>query len=208
MTEAPLTTERDVDGIVIVTLDVPGEKVNTLGKAVVEGFQHLMAEAETDRTIKAVVIRSGKPDNFVAGADIKEFLSIRSALEGESLSRAGHALLDRLAALPVPVVAAIHGSCLGGGLELALACRYRIASDDPKTVLGVPEVRLGLLPGAGGSQRLPRLIGLAKSLDMILTGRSLKPTAALKAGLVDEVAPPPLLLAMARRAAGPSRRGR
>ncbi len=201
MTEAPLTTERDADGIVVVTLDVPGEKVNTLGKAVVEGFQRLMAEAETDRTIKAVVIRSGKPENFVAGADIKEFLSIRSALEGESLSRAGHALLDRLAALPVPVVAAIHGSCLGGGLELALACRYRIASDDPKTMLGVPEVLLGLLPGAGGSQRLPRLIGLAKSLDMILSGRSLKPAAALKAGLVDEVVPPPLLLQMARKAA-------
>src|SRR6266540_2982917 len=201
VTEAPLTTERDADGIVVVTLDVPGEKVNTLGKAVVEGFQRLMAEAETDRTIKAVVIRSGKPENFVAGADIKEFLSIRSALEGESLSRAGHALLDRLAALPVPVVAAIHGSCLGGGLELALACRYRIASDDPKTMLGVPEVLLGLLPGAGGSQRLPRLIGLAKSLDMILSGRSLKPAAALKAGLVDEVVPPPLLLQMARKAA-------
>jgi 3-hydroxyacyl-CoA dehydrogenase/enoyl-CoA hydratase/3-hydroxybutyryl-CoA epimerase len=116
------------------------------------------------------------------------------------MSRMGHALLDRLEDLRVPVVVAIHGSCLGGGLELALACHYRVASDDPKTVLGVPEVMLGLIPGAGGTQRLPRLIGLAASLDMILTGRSLKAPRALKAGLVDEVAPASVLLDVARKA--------
>jgi 3-hydroxyacyl-CoA dehydrogenase/enoyl-CoA hydratase/3-hydroxybutyryl-CoA epimerase len=109
--------------------------------------------------------------------------------------------MGRLAAARVPVVAAIHGSCLGGGLELALACGYRVASSDAKTVLGLPEVMLGLIPGAGGTQRLPRLVGLAKGLDLILTGRTLKAARALKAGLVDEVVPPPLLLQAARRAA-------
>src|SRR5678816_3258622 len=94
---------------------------------------------------RAMVVRSGKPDNFIAGADIKDFVAIRSAMEGEALSRAGQALLDRLEAVAVPVVAAIHGSCVGGGLETALACRYRVASDDPKTVVGLPEVMLGLI---------------------------------------------------------------
>jgi 3-hydroxyacyl-CoA dehydrogenase/enoyl-CoA hydratase/3-hydroxybutyryl-CoA epimerase len=185
----------------LVTIDVPGERVNTLGKGMLEEFQALLTELEGDRAVRAVVIRSGKPDNFIAGADIKDFLEIRSALEGETLSRTGQAILDRLEAVPVPVVAAIHGSCLGGGLETALACRYRVASDDPKTAIGLPEVTLGLLPGAGGSQRLPRLIGLARSLDLILTGRSLKARRALEAGLVDEVVPLPLLVSVATKTA-------
>jgi 3-hydroxyacyl-CoA dehydrogenase/enoyl-CoA hydratase/3-hydroxybutyryl-CoA epimerase len=109
--------------------------------------------------------------------------------------------MDRVARLPVPIVAAIHGSCVGGGLEAVLACSYRIASDDPKTSLGLPEVTLGIIPGAGGSQRLPRLIGLVKSLDLILTGRSLKATRALKMGVVDEVVPKDVLTLAARRAA-------
>jgi len=201
VTASPLSVDRDPGGVLVLTLDVPGEKVNTLGRGMMEGFQSLMVQVESDRSVKGIVIRSGKPDNFVAGADIKDFLSIQSALEGESLSRTGHALLGRLEALPVPVVAAIHGSCLGGGLELALACRYRVATDDPRTVLGLPEVMLGLVPGAGGTQRLPRLIGLAQSLDLILTGRSLKASRALRAGLVDEVCPVPLLLEVARKAA-------
>jgi 3-hydroxyacyl-CoA dehydrogenase / enoyl-CoA hydratase / 3-hydroxybutyryl-CoA epimerase len=194
------TRERDASGVLVLSLDVPGEKVNMIGRGMLEEFQGLLAEAEGDRTLKGVVIRSAKPDNFIAGADIKDFLAIKSALEGETLSRSGQALLDRLEALPIPVVAAIHGSCLGGGLEMALACRYRVATDDPKTVLGVPEVLLGLLPGASGSQRLPRLIGLPQGLDLILTGRSVKATRALKAGLVDEVVPAPVLLAAARKA--------
>jgi 3-hydroxyacyl-CoA dehydrogenase / enoyl-CoA hydratase / 3-hydroxybutyryl-CoA epimerase len=198
---AAMTTERGADGILVITLDAPGEKVNTLGKGLMEGFQRLAAEVESDPGFKGIVIRSGKPDNFVAGADIKDFLTVHSALEGETMSRTGHALLDRLEELAVPVVVAIHGSCLGGGLELALACDYRVATDDPRTVLGLPEVMLGLLPGAGGTQRLPRLIGLAQSLDMILTGRSLKAPRALKVGLVDEVVPAPLLLEVARKAA-------
>jgi 3-hydroxyacyl-CoA dehydrogenase/enoyl-CoA hydratase/3-hydroxybutyryl-CoA epimerase len=196
-----LRRERGEDGVLVLTLDVPGERVNTLGRGLLAEFEEVFALLESDRGYKAVVLQSAKPDNFIAGADIKDFTRIQSALEGETLSRTGQAMLDRLAGLRVPVVAAIHGSCLGGGLETALACRYRLASDDPKTALGVPEVMLGLLPGAGGTQRLPRLIGLARALDLILTGRSLKAARALKAGLVDEVVPGPILFKVARKAA-------
>jgi len=160
------TREKGEDGVLILTLDVPGEKVNTLGKGLIAGFEALLAEVGSDTSIRAVVIRSGKPDNFIAGADIKDFTQIRSTEEGQALSRAGHAVFDRVEQARVPVVAAIHGTCLGGGTELALACRYRVASDDPKTALGLPEVMLGLLPGAGGSQRLPRLVGLATALAL------------------------------------------
>ena len=209
------TRQKGDDGVLVLTLDVAGEKLNTLGKGLIAGFEALRAGIESDSTIRAVVIRSGKPDSFIAGADIKDFTKIRSAEEGAALSRTGHAIFDRIETARVPFVAAIHGTCLGGGTELALACRYRVASDDPKTALGLPEVMLGLLPGAGGSQRLPRLIGLASSLDLILTGRSLKARKALKAGLVDEVCPAPILLDVARRAAvglaegrpGPKRKG-
>jgi 3-hydroxyacyl-CoA dehydrogenase/enoyl-CoA hydratase/3-hydroxybutyryl-CoA epimerase len=195
------TRETGPDGVLVLTLDVPGEKVNTLGRALISEFEELLAEAERNPAVRAVVLRSGKPDSFVAGADIKDFTRIRSAEEGEALSRAAHAIFDKVERCRVPVVAAIHGTCLGGGTELALACRYRVASDDRRTGLGLPEVMLGLVPGAGGTQRLPRLVGLATALDLVLTGRTLKATRALKAGLVDEVCPAPVLLDVARRAA-------
>ncbi len=194
--------EKGEDGILILTFDLPGEKVNTLGRAMMEEFRALLTGLQDRTDVRAVVLRSGKPDNFIVGADIKAFTAIRSALEGEALSRDGQALLTQLAGLNIPVVAAIHGPCLGGGLETALACTWRTATDDPKTVLGTPEVMLGLIPGAGGTQRLPRLIGLRAGLDLILTGRTLKAKRALAAGLVDEVVPAPVLLEAARRAAG------
>jgi 3-hydroxyacyl-CoA dehydrogenase/enoyl-CoA hydratase/3-hydroxybutyryl-CoA epimerase len=193
--------ETDERGVAVLTLDRPGEKVNTLGKGVVREFETLLDEMAKDPAVRAIVLRSGKPDNFIAGADIKDFTRIRSAEEGEVLSRAGQAVLDKVECSGVPVVAAIHGTCLGGGTELALACRYRVASDDPKTSIGLPEVTLGLIPGAGGTQRLPRLIGLARALDLILTGRALKAGRALETGLVDEVCPAPILTDVARRAA-------
>lgn len=190
------------DGVLVVTLDVPGEKVNILNKQLTTEFEALMAEIEgLSIAPRGLVLRSGKPDGFVAGADIHEFVKVRSALEGETLSREGHRLLGRLAALPIPTVVAIHGACLGGGTETALACMYRIASDDPKTVIGLPEVMLGLLPGAGGTQRLPALVGLRAALDMILTGRTLRAAKARKIGLVDAVVPAAALLTAARRAA-------
>ena len=193
--------ERDAKGVLVLTLDLPGEKLNTLGKGLIAEFEEILDEIGRDDAVRAVVVRSGKPDSFVAGADIKDFTRIRSAEEGEALSRAAHAVFDRVEGCRVPVVAAIHGTCLGGGTELALACRYRVASDDPKTAIGLPEVMLGLVPGAGGTQRLPRLVGLATALDLILSGRTLKGGRAAKAGLVDEVCPAPILLDVAKRAA-------
>jgi len=193
--------ERDAKGVLVLTLDLPGEKLNTLGKGLIAEFDEILDEIGRDDAVRAVVVRSGKPDSFVAGADIKDFTRIRSAEEGEALSRAAHAVFDRVEGCRVPVVAAIHGTCLGGGTELALACRYRVASDDPKTAIGLPEVMLGLVPGAGGTQRLPRLVGLATALDLILSGRTLKGGRAAKAGLVDEVCPAPILLDVAKRAA-------
>ena len=193
--------ERGADGVLVMTLDVPGEKVNTLGRERIAEFERLLDGVERDAALRAVVIRSGKADNFIAGADISDFTRIRSAEEGEALSRAAHAILGRIEACRVPVVAAIHGSCLGIGTELALACRYRVASEGPKTAIGLPEVMLGVVPGAGGTQRLPRLLGLATALDLILSGRSLKPSRALRAGLVDELCAEAVLLEAARRAA-------
>jgi 3-hydroxyacyl-CoA dehydrogenase/enoyl-CoA hydratase/3-hydroxybutyryl-CoA epimerase len=202
MTERALRQEQGNDGVLVLTLDVPGEKLNTLGRGVAEEMRELLAGLERrGAELKGVVIQSGKPDSFIAGADIKEFIEIKSAIEGEELSRGAQRLLDRIEALSVPVVAAIHGTCLGGGLELCLACRYRIASDHPKTTLGLPEVMIGLIPGAGGTQRLPRQIGLPQALEMILTGRTLGARRALSIGLVDQVVPAPALLASARRVA-------
>src|SRR4051812_7513806 len=143
--------------------------------------------------VRGVVLLSGKADTWIAGADIDEFLTISSSSDAEALCRGGQALLERLHLLRVPVVAAIHGACLGAGLETALACHYRIATDHPKTVLALPEVQLGLIPGAGGTQRLPRLIGLQRALDMILTGRNIRAKKAYQMGLVDEIVHPAIL---------------
>jgi 3-hydroxyacyl-CoA dehydrogenase/enoyl-CoA hydratase/3-hydroxybutyryl-CoA epimerase len=194
-----LTTELR-DGIAVVTLDVPNAPVNTFARPVREEFQALLDRIERDGTIRAAVIRSGKPDVWVAGADIEEFLEIETASQAEAMSRDGHALLDRLEKLRVPVVAAINGTCLGGGLEAALACSYRIATDAPKTVFALPEVQLGLIPGAGGTQRLPRLVGLESALDMILTGKNVRARKALQIGLIHELVHPAILdeIAVAR----------
>jgi 3-hydroxyacyl-CoA dehydrogenase/enoyl-CoA hydratase/3-hydroxybutyryl-CoA epimerase len=143
--------------------------------------------------IKGVVLISGKSDGFVAGADIDQFPTLKSAQDAERISKMGQYLLNRLEKLRAPVVAAIHGACLGGGLELALACRYRVATDHPKTAFALPEVQLGLIPGMGGTQRLPRRVGLQASLDMILTGRNVRGKKALTIGLVDEIVHPAIL---------------
>ena len=146
-------------GVAIITFDTPNESVNKISKAVGWEFEELLQRLETDEVVKAMVLRSGKPDSFIAGADIDEFVQLRSVEEAVRLSRDGQLMMQRVADSAKPIVAAIHGACVGGGLELALACRYRIASDHAKTMLGLPETQLGLIPGAGGSNRLPRLIG-------------------------------------------------
>ena len=210
MTPALSTDVRD--GIAIVTLDLPNAPVNTFARSVRDEFSVVLDRLARDETIRAAVIRSGKPDVWVAGADIEEFLGIETASQAEALSRDGHALLERLEKLRTPVVAAIHGACLGGGLEAALACAYRVATDAPKTVFALPEVQLGLIPGGGGTQRLPRLVGLEAALDMILTGRNIRAKKALQMGLVHELVHPAILdeIAIARAKAladGSLRRG-
>ena len=181
------------DGIAVVTLDLPNEPVNKVTAALRDDFALLFNAIEKDPTVRGVVLMSGKPDTWIAGADIDEFLTLRNASDAEALSRSGQSLLARLEALKIPVVAAIHGACLGGGLETALACRWRIATDHRKTVLALPEVQLGLIPGAGGTQRLPRLIGLQRALDMILTSRNVRAKKAWQMGLVDELVHPAIL---------------
>jgi len=193
---------EEEEGVAVVLVDVAGESVNTLSPEVGAELRALVARLERDPRVKALVFLSGKKEGFVAGAKIEMLQSVRSAAEAEALARAGQKGFDELERLGKPVVAAIHGACLGGGLEWALACHWRIATDDPKTQLGQPEVQLGVIPGAGGTQRLPRLVGIAAALDIILAGKSVKARKALALGLVDEVVPAPMLRPVAvRRAA-------
>jgi 3-hydroxyacyl-CoA dehydrogenase/enoyl-CoA hydratase/3-hydroxybutyryl-CoA epimerase len=189
------------DGIALVVLDAPGAPVNVISQAVKDEFATLIDRLDQDTSIRAAILMSGKPDTFIAGADIEEFMEWHTAADAETASREGHALLDRIERLRVPVVVAIHGACLGGGLETALACAYRIATDHPKTVLALPEVQIGLFPGAGGTQRLPRTVGLQAALDMILTGRNVRARKALQIGLVHELVHPAILLDIARQRA-------
>ena len=189
------------DGVAVVTLDTPGAPVNVISRTVTEDMYETLATLERDPGVKAVVFLSGKPDNFIAGADIEEFVRLKSSADAEQLARDGQALLDRVAAYPKPIVAGIHGACLGGGLEFALACRYRVATDHPKTQLGLPEIQLGILPAAGGCQRLPRLIGARAALDIILAGKSERAAKAFRLGLVDELVPPAILRDIAVAAA-------
>ncbi len=181
------------DGVVVVKLDLPGSPVNVINRAVKDEMLALFDRVERDETVRGVVLMSAKPDNFIAGADIEEFTKLESAADAERLSRDGQALVEHFEKSRVPWVAAIHGACMGGGLEAALACRWRIASDHPKTILALPEVQLGLIPGAGGTQRLPRLIGVRAALDMILTGKNIRAKKALQMGLVDEMVHPAIL---------------
>ncbi len=189
------------DGIAIVTFDTPGEPVNIISRAVKDEFLALFDHLDADPSVRAAVLVSGKPDSFIAGADIEEFLEWSLAAQAEAVSREGHTILDRLERLRTPVVAAIHGACLGGGLETALACAHRVATDHPKTLLALPEVQIGIFPGAGGTQRLPRTVGLQAALDMILTGRNVPAKKALRIGLIHDLVHPAILLEIAVRRA-------
>lgn len=190
----------DDQHIAWLAIDVPGEKMNTLQAAFAQEMQDVFKQLdEQKKQLKGLIIYSLKPDNFIAGADVRMLDACRSASEAQSLATQGQQMFQQLEAFPFPVVAAIHGSCLGGGLELALACDYRVCSDDDKTRLGLPEVMLGLLPGSGGTQRLPRLIGLLPALDLILTGKQLRANKAKKLGVVDACVPESVLLDVAQR---------
>src|SRR5690348_4738293 len=187
-----LTLSRE-NNIAILSLDVPDAPVNTLSLALAEELRLIFDDLERDSSVGAAVLISGKADSFIAGADIEQFLEFKTSEDAEQASYTGQKMLSRLERLRVPVVAAIHGACLGGGLETTLACAWRIATEHPKTVLGLPEVQLGLIPGTGGTQRLPKLVGLPNALDMILRGRNVRPRKGLKMGLVDDVVHPAIL---------------
>jgi 3-hydroxyacyl-CoA dehydrogenase/enoyl-CoA hydratase/3-hydroxybutyryl-CoA epimerase len=181
------------DGIAIVTFDLRGESVNKFSRGVISEFDMVLDTLERDMRVRGVVLISGKPDAFIAGADIDEFLTFTTAEMAQTASSEGQKRFDRVEKFRVPFVCAIHGACMGGGLELALSCRYRIATDHPKTVLALPETQLGLIPGIGGTQRLPRVVGLQMALDMILTGKNIRAKKAQQTGLVNEMVHPSIL---------------
>ncbi|WP_199483827.1 fatty acid oxidation complex subunit alpha FadJ [Vibrio owensii] len=189
----------DEQNIAWLTIDVPNEKMNTLQAAFADEMKEIFAQLKDTSGVKGMIIHSLKPDNFVAGADVRMLEACTTASEAEALAKQGQELFQQLSDLPYPVVAAIHGPCLGGGLELALACDYRVCTDSDKTRLGLPEVQLGLLPGSGGTQRLPRLIGLLPSLDLVLTGKQLRAKKAKKLGVVDACVPETILLDVAKQ---------
>jgi len=177
------------DKVADIVFDLNDEKVNKLTTPVMEEFDGLIKQLAGTDDLELMVLRSGKPGIFIAGADIAEIADITDPVAGAALASKGHRILDRLVALPFPTIAVIDGACLGGGLELALACTYRIATDNPKTSIGLPEVNLGIIPGFGGTQRLPRLIGMPKALSMILSGKPVNGRKAFKLGVVDAVVP-------------------
>ncbi len=207
MAEPFLTLEPAGARLLVLRLGGPG-KLSTLSRGMIDALAGALDEIEAAGPGTGLVVVGGKPSGFLAGADLKELASAwggRSTAEvramAESVCREVQDLYDRLEALPGPTVAAIHGACLGGGFELALAMKARVAADDPATSIGLPEVNLGLIPAAGGTQRLPRLIGMAGAMDAILGARRFSADEALKKGLVDRVVPPASLLPQAMRLA-------
>jgi len=186
--------EAGSDRLATLTFDSPDRRVNVFTRAALEELERVIQELGQRKDIDALVLLSGKEGSFIAGADIEEIARVTDPVEAEAGSRVGHRLFSAWESLPFPTVAAIRGICLGGGLELSLASTYRVASDSPATRMGLPEVRLGILPGWGGSTRLPRLIGIAESLDLILTGKNVAGRKALKLGLIDALIPDALFL--------------
>ncbi|XP_052747083.1 trifunctional enzyme subunit alpha, mitochondrial [Bicyclus anynana] len=179
-----------VNGVYVITLDSPNVKVNSLNEGVMNEVSSIVNEIDSNPAIEAAVIISGKPGCFIAGADITMIESCKTKEEVAKLSRNGHEIFKRIENSRKPFVAAIQGSCLGGGLETALACKYRIAVKDAKTGFGLPEVMLGLLPGGGGTQRLPALTSIPTTLDLALTGKTVKADKAKKLGIVDLLVSP------------------
>ena len=185
--------ERRPDGVLLLTLNRADQAVNALSRAVIDELDAMLERIELEPPT-GIVVRSGKAAGFIPGADIKAFEEIDAKGQVEDWIRRGQLIFQRLARVPCPTVAAIHGHCMGGGTELALACRYRVASDDESTRIGLPEVKLGIYPAWGGSVRLPRLVGAPAAMDLMLTGRTLSGQAARAIGLVDKVVEAPMLL--------------
>lgn len=185
-TARQLTLIKKPSGCALVLMDAPG-KLNSVGRATVRELEEVLHHVAKDKEIKALVLTSGKPDSFIIGADLQEMRKITSEDELAALSRNGHEVLAIIESFPVPTVAAINGVCFGGGLELALGCTARIATTNEKTLIGLPETRIGLIPGLGGTQRLPRLAGLKVALEMILSADPVTAQDALEKNIVDRV---------------------
>ncbi|MGJ8678863.1 fatty acid oxidation complex subunit alpha FadJ [Paraglaciecola sp.] len=196
-TQSAFTLDVREDGVAILTMDVPGESMNTLKIEFAEQIDAVLKQINADANIKGVVLISGKSNSFVAGADISMLAACESAADATAIAKSGQDMFQRIEDMSVTFVAAIHGPALGGGLELALACHYRVCSDDLKTQMGLPEVQLGLLPGSGGTQRLPRLISVQQAMKMMLTGGAVRAKQAKKYGIVDEIVPQSILLDVA-----------
>lgn len=194
-------TKRVSNRIAWLELNVADSSVNKITRSVREELRDLIESLSVDDEVRAAILISRKPDHFIAGADVREFADLKTRTEALNLVRDGQELLNRFETIGKPIVAAIHGACVGGGLEAVLACTYRVATSHAKTKLGLPEVRIGVLPAAGGCQRLPRLIGVRHALDMILTGKSLSAGQAFRRGLIDELVHPSILDAVALKAA-------
>lgn len=190
LTLTHLKIEKTRDGIALVIIDSPGTKVNKVSSGLLAEIETMIDSIERDVTVRAMAVVSGKEDNFIVGADIDE-LKTKETREGvlEYIGTA-NGILNRIEQLSIPVVAGINGNCLGGGLEFCLAAGYRMATDSPKTVMGLPEVQLGLFPAGGGTQRLPRLIGLTQALPLLLTAKNVRARKAKRLGLIDEIVYP------------------
>jgi len=187
-----VTLDVDTDQVGWLVFDQPDSSLNVLRTPTMEQLDRLLSEAESriaTGKLVAVVVRSGKPGSFIAGADVREIQALPNAGEARDKAHQGQRIFRRLEMLRIPTVAVIDGICLGGGTELVLACDYRIATDRGSTMIGLPETRLGILPGFGGSVRLPRLVGIQNALDIILPGKSVSSGRALRIGLVDQVVP-------------------
>jgi 3-hydroxyacyl-CoA dehydrogenase/enoyl-CoA hydratase/3-hydroxybutyryl-CoA epimerase len=195
--KSAFTLDVREDGVAILTMDVPGESMNTLKVEFAEQIESVLQQINANSSIKGVVVISGKDNSFVAGADISMLAACETAEDATTIAKGGQNMFQRIEDMPVTFVAAIHGPALGGGLELALACHYRVCSDDAKTQLGLPEVQLGLLPGSGGTQRLPKLISVQQAMKMMLTGASVRAKQAKKYGIVDDMVPQSILLDVA-----------
>ncbi len=178
------------NGIARLIFDLPGERVNKFSKSVMEELDKTLTRLGKEKNIKALLITSPKKGIFIAGADIEELEAVKNPEDGEKLAVAGQNVFNKLEELPFPTIAVINGACVGGGLEFALCCNYRIATDNKKTSIGLPEVSLGLVPGWGGTQRLPRLIGLQKGLELVCSGKLVDGKKAYKLGIVDHLMAP------------------